>query len=426
MRRLAWPLLFLTLGAAAEEPVEVIPVKFRTDPPAVRVYDVDNTYLGRSSEVLPLSGRYFEDSAAVSLFFAAPSFKTREEVVRRQDLGRGEFPPPDRPPIRLDEAHAGVRVGLWVSSHLPLVGVLGAAGLALAHALGTAGVRWARRQLKQREYEARADRSDSLVLTEIDGYFLTEVLGAGGMATVYRAVPRDRLDESEAVALKVLNREIWRDDGFQERFRREVETYRRLHHRNLVQMIGWGDAHGLTYLVMELIRGQTLTRLIPPQGLAPERTVELLAPILEGVDWAHQRGIIHRDLKPDNIMVSDTGVVKVMDFGLARTWDLKTITQLGSVMGTPAYMAPEQAQGLSVDHRADQYALGVVAYEMLSGRRPFTASEPLQLMLAHLNDAPPPLPGPLAPVVLRMLAKSPEGRFADLLAVRAALEAALL
>ena len=418
----AWPLLLLTLGAAADD---VIPVNFRTDPPLVRVYDVDSTYLGTSISC-PLSSRYFQDQAAVSLFLEAPRFKPQEVLVRRQDLSQGIFPPADRPPLRLEEEYPGVRAGLWVRAHLPLVGVATAALLALAHALGTAGRRLFRRHRTLRSLEARADRSDSLVLTEVGGYFLTEVLGAGGMATVYRAVPRDRLDDdAEAVALKVLSRDTWRDEGFQERFQREVETCRRLDHNNLVRLLEWGESQGLTYVVMELVRGQTLSRLIPPHGLPPERVLELMTPILEGVDWAHQRGIIHRDLKPDNIMVSDTGRVKVMDFGLARTWDLKTITQLGTVMGTPAYMAPEQAQGLVVDHRADQYALGVVAYELLSGRRPFDHREPLGLMLAHMHDPPPPLEGPLAPVVLRMLAKGPADRYPDLLAVLNALRSAL-
>lgn len=415
-----WPLLLLlTLSVSADD---VIPVHFRTDPPLVRVYDVDSTYLGTSLSC-PLSDRYFQDQAAVSLFLEAPRFKPQEVVVRRQDLTAGSFPPPDRPPLALVEEHPGVRLGLWVSSHLPLVGVACAALLALAHVAGSAGIRLFRRQRTLHSLEARADRSDSLVLSEVGGYFLTEVLGAGGMATVYRAVPRDRLDDAEAVALKVLNRDSWRDEGFQERFRREVETCRRLDHPNLVRLLDWGESQGLTYVVMELVRGQTLSGLA---GVPPARVVELMTPILEGVDWAHQRGIIHRDLKPDNIMVSDNGLVKVMDFGLARTWDLKTITQLGTVMGTPAYMAPEQAQGLIVDHRADQYALGVVAYELLCGRRPFEQREPMALLLAHMHDPPPPPGGPLEAVILRMLSKLPGERFGDLLAVRDALRRALL
>jgi len=416
----------LTLGVSAQESADVLTVKFRSDPPVVSVYDVDQQFLGTTTGPLSLSGRYFQDQTAVSLFFAAPHFKAREELIRRQDLSGGTFPPADRPPIRLEEAYPGARAGLWVRSHLALVGVLGAAGFWVAHWLLTWAMSLFRRQRRLRELETKADGSDSLVLTELGGYFLTEVLGSGGMATVYRAVPRACLDESEAVAVKVLNRDSWRDTGFQERFRREVETYRKLHHRHVVQMIGWGEySNGLTFLVMELIRGRTLADLIPRDGFPPPRAVELLGPVLEGVDWAHQRGIVHRDLKPENIMVSDAGLVKVMDFGLARNWDLKTITQAGTVMGTPAYMAPEQVQGMPCDHRADQYALGVVAFEMVTGHRPFEHREPMALMLAHVSSPVPPPGGPLEPVILRMLSKEPEARYPDLLAARDALEAAL-
>ncbi|HXE71449.1 MAG TPA: serine/threonine-protein kinase, partial [Candidatus Nitrosotenuis sp.] len=281
------------------------------------------------------------------------------------------------------------------------------------------------------ELQARADQSDPLAMTVLGRYRLVERLGSGGMASVYRGLPEDTLDANQAVAVKVMQKDLAQEEEFRRRFHREIKVVKGLHHPNIVSLIDWGEQDGLLYLVMELVRGQPLTSRIPETGLPLGQAMQYLRPLFAALLYAHSQNVIHRDLKPDNVMVDEQGRVKVMDFGLAKSHDVSRITRTGSAMGTPAYMPPEQFTGGSPDQRSDQYSLGVVIYEMLTGRRPFEEEDTMVMLFKHMSEPPPPLrslrpdlPEAVEPVVLRMLNKDPEERYPDLAAALQALEEA--
>ena len=237
------------------------------------------------------------------------------------------------------------------------------------------------------------------------------------MAAVYRALDDSTLEEREPVAVKVMHTQG--SPEAEERFRREARVCAQLNHPNLVRILDAGDQDGVLYLAMELVQGRTLRA---DRGASPTRVLQIFRMVFAGVRAAHSLAIVHRDLKPDNVMLSDDGRVVVMDFGLARRSDLATITATGSVMGTPAYMAPEQIRGEAVDARADQYALGVMLYEMLAGTLPFDGElDPLQLIMKQLGEEPiplrqrrPELSSELEAAVMRMLRKVPGERFPTL------------
>jgi eukaryotic-like serine/threonine-protein kinase len=250
------------------------------------------------------------------------------------------------------------------------------------------------------------------------------------MATVYCGLPADTLDESKAVAVKVLGREVFHDSDFRERFRREVNAYRKLQHPNIVALYDWGEQEaGMIYIVLELVDGQTLRDVLKTGTPSRTRAREILQELFAATHYAHQRGIVHRDLKPENVMITRQGALKIMDFGLARHHDAEALTQTGSVLGTPAYMAPEQLTRGSVDGRLDQFALGVITYELLSGHLPYPADGDLMALLSDILNTPAPALGihpELDAVVAKMLSKQPEDRFADVAAAWKALSAALL
>lgn len=261
--------------------------------------------------------------------------------------------------------------------------------------------------------------SDPYVGRVLEGYRILQLLGLGGMARVYRAVPRDSLDESQAVAMKVLNQQAAADADLRARFEREMRVYNELIHPNIVRVLESGLYDGQMYLVMEMVQGSTLRAYVFEGGISPKKMLDLMAPVLQAVHFAHKKGIVHRDLKPENIMMTDKNVIKVMDFGLARSSQFSKLTATGSILGTPAYMSPEQIEG-KLHPATDQYALGVMIYELLTGKLPFYDENPVTLILEHLSKAVPPLAekrpdlAKVAPVVERMLAKAPLDRFADL------------
>lgn len=262
--------------------------------------------------------------------------------------------------------------------------------------------------------------------TRLGDYRLLRRIGSGGTATVFRAIPEDSLDENESVAVKVVHREVSRGEEFQERFRREIVVCKELNHPAIVRILDYGEERGLTYLVMEYLPGPGLRSRMPSAGMAPQEALELIEPIMEGVAYAHVREVVHRDLKPENILLRK-GRPVITDFGLARRHDMHTLTETGSFMGTPSYMAPEQAQGGAWE-AADQYSLGVLLYEMLAGKRPFEGQTAMELIFLHLEKQPPPLEGidpELWAVVSRMLAKSPQKRFPSVAEALDALRAAV-
>jgi eukaryotic-like serine/threonine-protein kinase len=252
-----------------------------------------------------------------------------------------------------------------------------------------------------------------------DRYVVIGRAGSGGMAEVYRA--RDELLGRE-VALKVLNRRLSTDKTFVERFRREAQSAANLNHPNVVSLFDYGSDGGTYYIVMEFIDGQPLADIVRSEGpLMPERAAEIAADVAGALDRAHAAGLVHRDIKPSNIMINSQGQTKVTDFGIARAMTTdgeQTMTQTGMVIGTAAYLSPEQAQGHPVDPRSDVYSLGVVLYEMLTGGPPFTGDTPLSVAYKHVreNPAPPSTINPdvhseLDAIVMKALAKNPDNRY---------------
>jgi serine/threonine-protein kinase len=220
------------------------------------------------------------------------------------------------------------------------------------------------------------------------------------MGEVFRA--HDAVLERD-VAIKVLHRQFSGDRGFVERFRREARAAAGLSYPNIVGVHDWGAVDGIYYMVMEYVRGLSARDVLNAEGvLAPAQAVDVLLQTLLALDHAHRRGIVHRDVKPENIMITREGVVKVADFGLARAYADAQITEAGTVTGTVQYLAPEQVHGEPADPRTDLYALGIVAFELLAGRLPFTGETPMAIAYKHLNERVPP-PSSRNPAVPKVL-----------------------
>jgi eukaryotic-like serine/threonine-protein kinase len=242
-------------------------------------------------------------------------------------------------------------------------------------------------------------------------------LGRGGMAVVYSA---RQTDLERTVALKVLPPELSLDQGYIARFRQEARSAAALEHPHIVPIYDVGAAEGLQYIAMKYIAGRTLKDIVEDQGaLDIPQAASMLEQVADALDYAHSQGVIHRDIKPSNIMVAQNGWVFLTDFGLARGSTTSGLTMAGTVMGTPEYMSPEQAQGLpTIGPPTDIYALGVVLYELLTGNMPFQADTPMGMLIARLQYAPRPpreyrgdLPMPVEDVIMRALARKPEARY---------------
>jgi TolB-like protein len=255
-------------------------------------------------------------------------------------------------------------------------------------------------------------------------YRITAAIGKGGMGEVYRATDSKLGRE---VALKVLPPELSGDPERLARSQQEARAVAALNHPHIVTIHSVEEADGVHFLTMELVEGQALDRLIPASGLSVERILKIASALAEALAAAHEKGIVHRDLKPANVMVTEDGRVKVLDFGLAKDLlvevsDDATLTsaghtQPGMVMGTPAYMSPEQITGRTLDHRSDIFSLGVVLHEMATGQRPFEGTSSAELASAILRDSPPlatdvrtDLPSDLARIIRRCLEKEPQHR----------------
>ncbi len=260
--------------------------------------------------------------------------------------------------------------------------------------------------------------------TKLGPYEIQSPLGAGGMGEVYRATDTKL---GRDVALKVLPAEMAQDPERLGRFRREAKSLAQLDHPNIVTIYSVEECDGVHFLTMQLVEGQPLDRVIRASGLPVEQIVEIAGALGDALAAAHEKGIVHRDLKPANVMVSKDGRIKVLDFGLAKdisasnlsdaTMTSDSRTQIGVVMGTPAYMSPEQTSGRPLDHRTDIFSLGVLLHEMTTGQRPFLGNSSAELVSAILRDNPPAvtdarpdLPSDLARIIRRCLEKDPRHR----------------
>jgi eukaryotic-like serine/threonine-protein kinase len=260
-------------------------------------------------------------------------------------------------------------------------------------------------------------------------YELEELVGEGGMSSVYRAYDTV-LDRR--VAIKVLHEHFSRDPEYVERFRREARAIARLAHPNIVTVIDRGEWEGRQFIVFEHVAGENLKHVIAREGALPvERALALACQIARALAFAHRLGIVHRDVKPHNVLVDGGGTAKVTDFGIARALDADDgLTATGTVLGTGQYLSPEQANGERGDERSDQYSLGVVTYELLTGEVPYSGENLMAVAMQHVRDPVPSvrarrpeIPERVDAVVATAMAKRPEDRFESMEALAAALEA---
>jgi eukaryotic-like serine/threonine-protein kinase len=261
-------------------------------------------------------------------------------------------------------------------------------------------------------------------------YELIELIGRGGMSSVWKA--QDRLLD-RMVAIKVLHEQLTQDEEYVERFRREARSVAQLSHPNIVTVIDRGEDEGRQYIVFEYVEGENLKQMIERSGPLPVRDALLLAlQMARALGFAHDRGLIHRDVKPQNVLLNEDRQAKMTDFGIARSVDVEGVTITGTVLGTSEYIAPEQARGQRVDALTDVYSLGVVLYELLTGRVPFEGENFVSIALKHVNEPAPSVlerrpdcPPRVGMAVERAMSKRAEARFASMDELVAELEACL-
>src|SRR5882724_7728167 len=264
----------------------------------------------------------------------------------------------------------------------------------------------------------------------VGSYKITEKIGEGGMGAVFKGI--DLMLERE-VAIKMLRPELASQPQVVERFRSEAVTLAKLNHPNIATLFSFLRQGEDFFMVMEFVRGETLDSLIRRSGaMRCDTAIALFCQALEGIDHAHRMGIIHRDIKPANMMLTETGTLKVMDFGIARVLGTSRMTKQGNIVGTIEYMSPEQVRGQETDARSDIYSLGILLYEMLTGRVPFSSDSEFDLMKMQIDDPPQPprvfsaqIPQAVEQAIMRALAKRSEARFQGAGEFRNALSGAL-
>src|SRR6266851_1019585 len=263
--------------------------------------------------------------------------------------------------------------------------------------------------------------------TEISNCRILEKLGEGGMGVVYKAVD---VNLERTVAIKALNTQLTGNPELEQRFRAEARAQANLNHTNLATLYALVIEDGKPWMVMEYIEGETFDHMVQRRGPIPAlEAIPLFRQALLGIGYAHRMGIIHRDIKPSNIMLNKQGIVKVMDFGIAKVLGSRGMTKTGTQMGTAFYMSPEQVLNKGVDIRSDVYSLGVTLYEMLTANVPFGGESDYQIMTDHVNTPPPLLtrfypyvPAGVQNAVLKSLEKNPDARFQTVEEFGAALE----
>ncbi len=259
---------------------------------------------------------------------------------------------------------------------------------------------------------------DNLIGQSLGRYHILEPLGEGGMAMVYKAFDT-RLERNVAVKIILPSRQ--QNEKFLKRFEREARALAQLTHPNIVGVIDYGEHDGLPYLVMEYISGGTLKQKLTGKPVPWQEAARVLAPVARALEYAHLHHVIHRDVKPSNILITDSGQPMLTDFGIAKILESEETTDLtgsSTGVGTPEYMAPEQGLGHAVDQRADIYALGIVLYELIAGRKPYRADTPMAVVLKHVTEPlprprqfVPDLPERVEQILIKALAKKPEERY---------------
>lgn len=433
-------LALLATGAVAEP--RFPPIWFsRAYPPDSRVFvqnSSGDSYWGQANEPFAVDERYLArlpPGSTVTLKFRHEGFKDWQSTIDRNYFLPNDGEPPGQPkdmseiiPVELKPTSTWSRLSYWVRYNPVPTGI----AAAILIGLTAWGARQQYRSSRLKALHASSERSDPLLANgpaQLGPYLAVRRLGMGGMATVYWSVPVASLRDEDAVAIKVVQAQFADNPEFRLRFARECKLATELIHPAIVRTIDSNTQEGLLYLVMELVEGQSLKSLIPPEGMPVERALQLLDPVLDGLIYAHQKGVVHRDLKPDNIMVVKGERPKIMDFGLAKSSDVSDVTKTGTALGTPAYLPPEQFLGADLDFRSDQYSLGISLYQMLTGRVPFEGTDPMAVAFRHVNETPP-FPRTLRPdlepalerVILKMICKDPTQRFRDFQEVRAALK----
>jgi hypothetical protein len=387
-----------------------------SDPPGARVF-LDDSPVGRTD---PETGRLRLTDLGPGRHRVRVSLEDREDVIREVEIAeepvtvdarltrRPSSPPPvpgepEPPPARQ------IPPGLLVGVGAVVVLAIGVLLWSLTRKGRIPAVSDETPSMVRGRGEAGTDESFPMPFGD---YSLVRRLGKGGMAVVYEATRGGR-----TVALKRPLAGFLDDDRFRERFLREAELGRTLHHPNIVRILDRGQVGRTPYLTMELVVGETLTARLDREGrLDVPQAVHLTAQVAEALDYAHSKGVIHRDLKPSNIMIETAGMVRVMDYGIARAQHLEGLTTTGSFLGTPSYAAPETVEAAS-QPASDLYSLGVVLFEMLTGSLPFGGDTAFAVLKNHCTTPPPTpsslnyaLPAELDRLVLRLLSKDPSAR----------------
>ncbi|MDQ7826035.1 MAG: serine/threonine-protein kinase [Candidatus Eremiobacteraeota bacterium] len=434
---------------SSEEPIrlraETASVIFTTSPPGAAVF-VDlysargKKYLGLAGEKITLDKSPFRKDRPYSFYFQREHYEEKEEPISIDQFKNDSlnYYPGENKAIALRKSEPAINyLYYWGREHAALSMISATAAILALGALlffiiiprVRAFLAHYRRLSSWQEASQATETKDPMCGTVVGGFAILDRLGEGGMGTVYRAVPDKSRSLEETVALKIIKKELVEHDEYLRRFRREMKILSSLSHPNILQLFDFGDHEGQLYLVTELVSGKTLGHVIPREGMALDTFSAIFLPVLRAAEHAHQKGVIHRDLKPGNIIITDGGKVKVIDFGLAKGPRESTITMPGQIIGTPEYMAPEQVSLGELDARTDQYALGIIAYRMLTGRLPFDDEDPFKIVMLQLSADPPPLasyrgdlPPALIPIVMKMLAKEPDKRFRSLAEVSSALE----
>lgn len=422
-------------STGAQENSGLYKVQILTTPSPTQVYlDVSGKrqyekFLGDSDEALLLDLRHLEKTSGFNIILRREGyFDKTERIAIGYFQTRDRYPETGR--IRLEPENWTVPLGEFLHRHRALLTTL----LSFLFLLGWLGVRQGHaRRVRMRTLErisTEVDDVDPFLNTVLQGWRLVSLLGKGGSASVYRAIPDDTLDQEKAVAIKLFTGEAAKTEDFKERFQREARLYQSLHHPGIVELHDWGRQGDLSYMVMELAEGAALKAPVVKNVEQEKRVLDILLQTASALAHAHNAGVIHRDVKPENIVLTKKGRVKLLDFGLAREV-LSSFTKTGQALGTPLYMAPEQIQGSFVDHRCDQYGLGATAYELFSGQKTFCTEEntATPLLFQQVNKDPLPLRERGAVVseqterlVEKLMNRDPNGRFANMLELVEALQ----